>query len=102
MIIQKQKISNTEELKDLTEKLKAIAHPLRLAIIQVLSEYNELTVTQIYQKLNSSQAVTSQQLILLKSKGILSSRKSAKNIYYSIDKESVTFLLNQLSSKIRI
>ena len=56
------------------EVLKAVAHPLRLQIVEVLSE-GEMSVGEIVEALGEKQAITSQQLNLMKDKGVLTSRR---------------------------
>jgi ArsR family transcriptional regulator len=63
--------------------LKALAHSRRLEIIQLLHD-GELPVTDIYQMLDLPQANVSQHLTVLKSAGILNSRKNGKQIYYGL------------------
>ena len=62
--------------------LKAIAHPLRIKIIQMLNEHKELNVSTIYKNLNAEQSLISHHLINMRDKGILDIRRSGKNIYY--------------------
>lgn len=62
--------------------LKAVAHPLRIKIIQMLNENKELNVSTIYKNLNAEQSLISHHLINMRDKGILNIRRSGKNIYY--------------------
>lgn len=62
--------------------LKAVAHPLRIRIIQMLNESKELNVSTIYKNLNAEQSLISHHLINMRDKGILDIRRSGKNIYY--------------------
>ncbi|WP_019989397.1 MULTISPECIES: ArsR/SmtB family transcription factor [Rudanella] len=62
--------------------LKAVAHPLRIKIIQMLDEHRELNVSTIYKNLNAEQSLISHHLINMRDKGILDIRRSGKNIYY--------------------
>ncbi|MDP4267569.1 MAG: metalloregulator ArsR/SmtB family transcription factor [Bacteroidota bacterium] len=64
-------------------KLKAVAHPLRIAIIEMLEpEGTRLSVTEIDTRLRMDQATASHHLRILKDKGILGSIRSGKNIHY--------------------
>ena len=69
--------------------LKAIAHPLRIKIIQMLNENKELNVSTIYKNLNAEQSLISHHLINMRDKGILDIRRSGKNIYYFLVDSSV-------------
>lgn len=62
--------------------LKAVAHPLRIRIIQMLNDNKELNVSAIYKNLNAEQSLISHHLINMRDKGILDIRRSGKNIYY--------------------
>jgi DNA-binding transcriptional ArsR family regulator len=64
--------------------LKVLAHPKRLAIVDLLGKEDKMTVTEIYQYLDLPQAIASQHLITLKDKGVLSSFKVGTKIYYSL------------------
>lgn len=66
-----------------TKLIKALAHPTRLEIIHLLRTH-ALTVSQITQMLGVRQANVSQQLRLLKSRGVVSARRSGKELYYEI------------------
>ncbi len=81
------KKKNTLDLQKLemaASKLRAIAHPMRIAIIDLLTENKKLTVTQIYEHLNIEQASASHHLNILKNKGLLESKRNGKMIYYSL------------------
>lgn len=62
--------------------LKAIAHPVRLSIIDLLRDGRQLNVTQIYLALEVEQAVASQHLSILKERNVLSSRRQGKHSFY--------------------
>ena len=73
-----------EKLETASEMLKAIAHPVRISIVAMLTGDKKLCVTEIYETLNIEQAVASHHLSILKSKDVLSSEKVGKNAYYSL------------------
>jgi ArsR family transcriptional regulator len=75
-------------LEEAAEVLKAVAHPIRLRIIELL-ENGEMTVTELISCLGTQQAYTSQQLNILKSKGVLTARRQGNQIYYAIANPSV-------------
>ena len=72
------------KLESAASKLRAIAHPLRIAIIELLNEEKKLSVTQIFERLNIEQASASHHLNILKNKGVLSSKREGKQIHYSL------------------
>jgi DNA-binding transcriptional ArsR family regulator len=73
-----------EKLEMAASKLRAIAHPMRIAIIDLLTANPKLTVTQIYERLSLEQASASHHLNILKNKGLLDSKRDGKMIYYSL------------------
>lgn len=73
-------------LEDATETLRAIAHPIRLIIIELLYHQEAMTVTEIYEALGIEQAVASHHLRILKDKDVLTVRRDGKNSYYALAK----------------
>ena len=73
-----------EKLEMAASKLRAIAHPMRIAIIDLLTANQKLTVTQIYERLSLEQASASHHLNILKNKGLLESKRDGKKIFYSL------------------
>jgi ArsR family transcriptional regulator len=78
----------TELLQNAADVLRTVAHPMRLQIIHLLKE-GEKPVTELAQQLGVQQPYTSQQLNLMKSKGILSSRRNGNQVYYAIANPNV-------------
>ena len=78
--------------------LKAVAHPLRIKIIQMLHEHKELNVSTIYKNLNAEQSLISHHLINMRDKGILDIRRSGKNIYYFLVDNAVSDIINCIYS----
>ena len=75
------------------EVLKAVAHPVRLQIIELL-ETKEMCVGDIVMALGGKQAITSQQLNMMKDKGVLNCRRDGAKVYYRIEDRSVIRLLH--------
>lgn len=73
-----------EQLEAAANMLKALAHPMRIAILSYLEDGNKLTVTQLHEKLGIEQSSTSHHLGILKDKGVLTSKRDGKNTYYSL------------------
>jgi DNA-binding transcriptional ArsR family regulator len=84
-----------EKLEEAVEMLKAVAHPIRLRIIELL-ESGEKSVTEILTCLGMQQAYTSQQLNILKSKGIVTARRQGNQVYYAVARPSVIKLIHCL------
>jgi DNA-binding transcriptional ArsR family regulator len=64
--------------------LKVIAHPVRLAILDLLTENKKMTVLEIQEALHLEQAIASQHLTLMEDKGVLISEKVSRNKYVSL------------------
>lgn len=70
-------------LEKAADILKTVAHPMRLQIIDFLQE-GEKTVTELCEHVGAQQPYMSQQLALLKAKGILGARRNGNQVLYSI------------------
>jgi len=71
-----------ETLEKAAGMLKAIAHPIRISIVQYLEDGKKRTVTEIHNKLGIEQATASHHLVILKDRGVLSSKREGKNTWY--------------------
>lgn len=71
-----------ERLETAANMLKAMAHPLRIAILKYLSNGKKLTVTQIHELLETEQSTTSHHLGILRDRGVLCAKREGKNTYY--------------------
>ncbi|KPK44879.1 MAG: hypothetical protein AMJ65_01780 [Phycisphaerae bacterium SG8_4] len=74
------------------EVMKAVAHPVRLQIIELL-ETKEMCVGDIVKAVGGKQAITSQQLNMMRDKGVLSSRRDGAKVYYRIENKNIIKLL---------
>jgi len=63
---------------------KAMAHPKRLMILNILKEKGEMSVTELIKATNIPQSNLSQHLTFLKNRGLVKVRREGSNIYYSI------------------
>lgn len=63
--------------------LKALAHPLRLAIIEQLKN-GELSVSDLSHTLGIEQSAISKNLAILRQAGILRARKEKVTVYYAV------------------
>jgi DNA-binding transcriptional ArsR family regulator len=71
-------------LEESTETMRAIAHPIRIAIIDLLHRKGKMSVTEIYESLDIEQAVASHHLRILKSRNVVSVQRDQKFSYYSL------------------
>lgn len=87
--------SNLEisKLNKVAEILKAVAHPIRIQVIDLLNKHERLTVTQIYQSLNVEQSLASHHLSKMRDKGVLTAVRDGKNIYYELTDDKITDII---------
>lgn len=72
-----------EHATEAAQMLKALAHETRLLILCHLVE-QELTVGQINALVEGSQSVISQHLAVLRRDGLVTTRREAQTVYYSL------------------
>ncbi len=65
------------------EMCKTISNPRRQAILDTIRS-GEMTVSELIGKTGISQANLSQHLAILRSKGVVKTRRDGNNIYYSL------------------
>lgn len=85
-------ILDAKKLDEAASKFRAIAHPMRMTIIQMLDNEKQLNVTQIYTKLGIEQAAASHHLSILKTYNVLESKRSGKMIYYTLKHSTINSL----------
>ena len=83
-----------DQLESSANRLKSIAHPMRIAILELLKDREQLCVTEIYQYLNIEQAVASNHLNILKQNGVLASHRDGKKIIYSVKTNSLKSIID--------
>jgi DNA-binding transcriptional ArsR family regulator len=87
---------NMNELDSASAKIKVIAHPVRIKILQLLEDNEKQNVTQVYQKLKIPQAMASHELILLLKHYLIRKRRDGNCSYYSLNKEGMQKLISQM------
>ncbi len=83
-----------DKLEMASSKLRAMAHPMRIAILELLQNGNKMSVTDIYKKLKIEQAAASHHLNILKNKGILTSQRDGKKIFYALKSQVLTEIID--------
>jgi DNA-binding transcriptional ArsR family regulator len=83
-----------QKLEMASSKLRAMAHPMRIAILELLHEEKQLSVTDIYNSLKIEQAAASHHLNILKNKGVLVSRRDGKKIFYSLKSDVLSEIVD--------
>jgi ArsR family transcriptional regulator len=87
------------DLERMSETLKAVAHPVRLQIVNILMK-GERSVGELVRTLGTKQSLTSQQLSILKSRGVLKSRRNGNVVFYSLDNSGVKNIMATILTEI--
>ncbi len=87
-------------LEDATEILRAIAHPIRITIIDILEREKKLSVTEIHKELGIEQAIASHHLRILKDKDVLNAHRDGKNTFYSLKSSYYSQIISSLEDLI--
>lgn len=80
---------NYKLLKHSATFLRAINHPLRQKMLNLIEKEGNINVTQIYIKLRLEQSVASQHLAILRDAGFVTAIRNGKFINYEINKERI-------------
>ena len=78
--------------------LKAISHGTRLYVISLLSEQEEMNVSQLGEQLKCEQSLLSHHLTDMRAKGILNCRREGKNCYYSLKNKQIAQIIECIRS----
>ena len=86
----KKQLQKVPDILELSEMLKAIAHPARVAIMYLLCNSSEkrLTVKCIYNELKMAQPVISRHLGILKNSGLIEREVENSKIYYRLQEKN--------------
>jgi DNA-binding transcriptional ArsR family regulator len=99
-------VSNLEDPRVVDERniaaevLKAMAHPVRLGVIEILAD-GERTVTQLYEALGCSQSMMSQQLKILCQQKLVEIRKVGTQKYCSLSNRDFLKLFDCMHKHLR-
>lgn len=78
-------------MEDAAKMFKALAHPTRVAVMQQLGSHGEATVTVLQEQVDvSSQSCLSQHLKVLRSAGLVSTRRESQRVFYSADAQRLS------------
>ena len=82
-------VFNNEKLQYSSELMRALAHPLRLKILEFIDGHGEINVNKIYKTLNIEQSITSQHLRILRLAGVVDCNREGKFMHYNINYDVV-------------
>jgi ArsR family transcriptional regulator len=94
----KESVLSSDQLKIAASLLKAVAHPMRLSILQLLERDGKMSVTEICENLSSEQSLTSHHLSNMKQKGILGCERDGQRILYFLKITELSNLLRCMES----
>ncbi len=84
-----------DEIKRIAYILKAISHPTRLNILCVVAD-GPLSITEIQERVGGTQSAISQHVEVMRSRGILVSRRDGNRVLCSVSDESVINLVGHM------
>lgn len=80
---------NHEKLETSSAMLRALAHPLRLQILEFIDKNEGINVNKIYNSLDLEQSITSQHLRILRLADLVKTEREGKFIHYTIDYDRI-------------
>ncbi len=90
-------LEKDEDIDKATKALKAMAHPLRLKILCALKG-DELPVLEIVEQVGSSQSNISQHIDILRTKGIIESRRDGNKILCKVKDAKILKLVANMQA----
>jgi ArsR family transcriptional regulator len=97
--MRKAKVSiNNEKLQVSSDILRALAHPLRLKILQFIDQNDVINVNKIYNTLKLEQSITSQHLRILRMAGLVETEREGKFIHYKVDYDKIANTVSAIGS----
>ncbi|MFV0470872.1 MAG: ArsR/SmtB family transcription factor [Paludibacteraceae bacterium] len=87
-------IDEIQIIEDAAYTLRAISNGTRLRVISMLSEEDEMSVSQLVEALNCEQSLLSHHLTDMRAKGVLNLRREGKNSFYSLKNRQIVQILD--------
>jgi ArsR family transcriptional regulator len=89
---------NNDNLDVSTEILRAVAHPLRMRILEFIDQNSDINVNKIYNTLKLEQSITSQHLKILRNAGLVNTSREGKYIHYSVNYEKMAQVVKSVNN----
>lgn len=80
------------------EYFKALSHPTRIKIIELLSKNDEMCVCEMMLALNLDQSHISRHLMVLRANGIVNDTRDGTKIYYNLINKDIIKIINDVKS----
>lgn len=87
-------MSNYKKYEEASERLKAMAHPMRICILKGLSEKPCSNVSAMQECLEVPQSTLSQQLTILRRAGLVKTERKGKCVEYQLVDERIIELID--------
>ena len=87
-------LPGTSEAMDLAAMFRLLGDPTRVRILFAVQEAGELCVSDIARVVESGETKISQALRLLRAANVVRSRRDGRNIYYRLDDDHISQLLD--------
>ena len=87
----------TEIAERASELLRILSNPKRLLILCYLSD-GELSVQQLQVATGLGQSTVSQQLAIMRGEKLVSARREAQSVYYSLESDEAAAIISTLQS----
>jgi DNA-binding transcriptional ArsR family regulator len=84
----------TDPISPLADLFKALSHPVRLAILDLLAQ-GEASVSNLTDRVSQRQAYVSQQLMVLREVGLVRDRREGSTVFYLLADQRITRLLDE-------
>ncbi|MFK7808485.1 MAG: ArsR/SmtB family transcription factor [Saprospiraceae bacterium] len=91
-------IIDNDNLQESSEVLRALAHPLRMKILEFIDKHKTINVNKIYNSMKLEQSITSQHLKILRSTGIVNTERDGKFIHYSLNYPKLSSVLKAVDT----
>lgn len=92
--------TSLDSMTHAAECLKAIAHPVRLLMIELLLDHR-MTVGELAIICNTPQNVASEHLLKLKDRGLLKVEREGRNAYYTIAEPGLRSIIQCIQARFR-
>ena len=89
-ILKRSRRLDAKKLATMAVVMKAIAHPLRLQVLEFLENKEPQTVTALLEHTGVEQSLLSHHLAELKKKKVVSTHREGKHIYYALSLKEIS------------
>lgn len=87
---------NEQKLRTSSDVLRAIAHPLRMRILEFIDQNDMINVNKIYSSLKLEQSITSQHLRILRQAELVETERRGKFIHYRLRYDKIENAVNSI------